>query len=48
VRGREVFWLCRMKQSESSFSNAVLEKTTGRPSTLRGMNTLKKMAEKYR
>ncbi len=47
VRGREVYWLCRKKQSEASFSNAVLEKTTGRPSTLRGMNTLKKMAEKY-
>jgi uncharacterized protein (DUF1697 family) len=47
VRGREVYWLCRKKQSESSFSNAVLEKTTGKPSTLRGMNTLKKMAKKY-
>jgi uncharacterized protein (DUF1697 family) len=47
VNGREVFWLCRTKQSESTFSNAVLEKTIGRPSTLRGMSTLKKMAEKY-
>jgi uncharacterized protein (DUF1697 family) len=47
VRGREVYWLCRKKQSESSFSNAVLEKTTGKPSTLRGMNTLKKMAARF-
>ena len=47
VNGREVYWLCRTKQSESTFSNAVLEKTIGRPSTLRGMSTLKKMAEKY-
>ena len=47
VRGREVYWLCRKKQSESSFSNAVLEKTTGRPSTFRGMNTLKKMAARF-
>jgi uncharacterized protein (DUF1697 family) len=45
---REVYWLCRKKQSESTFSNAVLEKTLDRPSTLRGMNTIKKMAEKYR
>ena len=47
VRGREIYWLCRKKQSESSFSNAVLEKTTGKPSTLRGMNTLKKMAARF-
>ena len=47
VNGREVNWLCRTKQSESTFSNAVLEKTIGRPSTLRGMSTLKKMVEKY-
>lgn len=47
VRGREVYWLCRQKQSESTFSNAVLEKALGRPSTLRGANTVKKMAAKY-
>ncbi len=47
VRGREIYWLCRKKQSESTFSNAVLEKTIGRPSTLRGANTIKKMADKY-
>jgi len=47
LHGREVYWLCRKKQSDSTFSNAVLERTTGRPSTLRGMNTIKKMAEKY-
>ncbi len=47
VHGREVYWLCRKKQSQSTFSNAVLEKTIGRSSTLRGINTLRKMAEKY-
>lgn len=47
ARGREVYWLCRTRQSQSTFSNAVLEKTTGKPSTLRGMNTIKNMAEKY-
>ena len=44
VRGRELYWLCRQKQSDSTFSNAVLEKTLGRPSTLRGLSTLQKMA----
>ena len=47
VHGREVYWLCLKKQSESTFSNAVLEKAIGRRSTLRGVNTIKKMAEKY-
>lgn len=47
VHGREIYWLCRKKQSESTFSNAVLEKTLGRPSTLRGVNTIKKMVAKY-
>ncbi len=47
VHGREVYWLCRKKQSESTFSNAVLEKTLGRRSTLRGVSTIKKIAGKY-
>ena len=47
VHGREIYWLCRKKQSESTFSNAVLEKTLGRSSTLRGANTVKKMAAKH-
>jgi len=47
IRGREVYWLCRRKQSESTFSNAVLEKTTGKRSTLRGANTVVKLAARY-
>ncbi|MGB8645258.1 MAG: DUF1697 domain-containing protein [Anaerolineae bacterium] len=47
VHDREVYWLCRAKQSDSTFSNAVLEKTLGARSTLRGINTVKKIAAKY-
>lgn len=47
VHEREVYWLCRKKQSESTFSNALLEKTLGQPSTLRGINTVHKLAAKY-
>jgi uncharacterized protein (DUF1697 family) len=47
VHGREVYWLCLNKQSESTFSNAVLEKVTGGRSTLRGVNTILKLCEKY-
>ena len=44
---REIYWLCLKKQSESTFSNAVLEKTLGRQATFRGANTVQKMAAKY-
>ncbi len=46
VHGRELYWLCQKKQSESTFSNAVLEKTLGKPSTIRGLATIQKIAEK--
>ena len=44
---RELYWLCKKKQSESTFSNAVLEKTMGGPSTIRGWITVQKIAAKY-
>ena len=47
VRGREVYWLCRRRQSESTFSNAALEKTLGRPSTLRGVSTVTKIRARF-
>jgi len=47
VHGREVYWLCKKKQSDSKVSNVVIEKTLGMKSTLRGVNTVNKMAEKY-
>ena len=45
--GREVWWLCRVKQSESTFSNAVFEKALGIKATFRGFNTLHRLAAKY-
>jgi len=47
AHGREVYWLCINKQSESKFSNTVFERTLGRRATFRGINTVRKMAEKY-
>ena len=47
AHGREVYWLCIRKQSESKFSNAVFEKTLGIKSTFRGINTIRKMVKKY-
>jgi uncharacterized protein (DUF1697 family) len=47
VNEREVYWLCQVRQSDSKFSNAVFEKVLGRKATFRGVNTIRKMAEKY-
>ena len=47
IHEREIYWLSRKKQSESKISNAVLEKALGQKSTLRGANTVKKMAAAY-
>lgn len=47
VHGRELYWLCRVKQSDSKFSNAVLERATRGHATMRGLPTVTKLAEKY-
>lgn len=48
VNGTEVYWLCQVKQSESKFSNTVLERVTGVQSTIRTLTTIQKIAAKYR
>jgi uncharacterized protein (DUF1697 family) len=45
--GREIWWLCQMKQSESKFSNAAFEKRVKVPATFRGFNTLQRLAAKH-
>jgi uncharacterized protein (DUF1697 family) len=47
VHGREVYWLCHTKISESKFSGALLEKTLGMPATMRNATTVRKLAAKY-
>ena len=47
INGREIYWLCRKRQSESDFSNAVFEKALGISATWRNINTVRKLAEKY-
>lgn len=44
---REVYWLCRTTFRESSLSGAVLEKALGTATTLRNVNTVKRLASKY-
>ena len=47
LNGREVYWLCRTKFSESQVSGALLAKTLGMPATLRNVTTVKKIVAKY-
>ena len=47
VHGREVYWLYKKGQSESTFSNAVFEKAANCRATFRGMNTVTRLVAKY-
>lgn len=47
VEPAEIYWLCRHRQSESTFSNAVFEKRIGVKTTFRSMTTIRKMAAKF-
>ncbi|MCC7021022.1 MAG: DUF1697 domain-containing protein [Ardenticatenales bacterium] len=45
--GREVYWLCRTKQSDSKFNNNAFERALRRRATFRGRNTVLRLAAKY-
>jgi uncharacterized protein (DUF1697 family) len=47
VRGREVYWLCRTGQGQSTFSGNVFERAVGLRITLRSMTTLRRLAAAY-
>jgi uncharacterized protein (DUF1697 family) len=47
VHGREVYWLCKTKQSDSRFSNTRFEKMLKTRATWRNINTVVRLAAKY-
>jgi uncharacterized protein (DUF1697 family) len=47
LNGRELYWLSHHKQSQSAISGAVIERALKGRTTLRGVNTVRQMAEKY-
>ncbi len=47
AKGREIFWLCKVRQSESKFSNAQFERKLGIAATFRSMTTVRKLAAKF-
>jgi uncharacterized protein (DUF1697 family) len=46
VHGREVYWLCQIRQSDSKFPAKKFEKIVGGAVTWRNMNTVVRLAEK--
>ncbi len=46
--GTELFWLCRTRQSDSKFSNAVLERKLGLRCTLRRASMLQGLSQQLR
>jgi uncharacterized protein (DUF1697 family) len=47
VRGREIYWLRRRKQDRALFSTVPLEKILSRAFTVRGADTIKRIASKW-
>lgn len=47
IHGREIYWLCRIRSSDSDFSLAKLEKVLGKQATFRKSTTVHKMAALY-
>jgi uncharacterized protein (DUF1697 family) len=47
IVGREIYWLCRARVSDSRFSGARCEKLLAGPATFRNITTVRKLAAKY-
>jgi uncharacterized protein (DUF1697 family) len=45
---REIYWLCKKKQSESDFSNNAFEKAVRLSTTFRGINTIQRLASRFK
>lgn len=45
LHGRELYWASRLKQSESTFSNALFEKTLKLRATFRGIQTVQRLVQ---
>ena len=47
VRGRDFWWLSEHHQARPAITGRQLEKALGQPTTLRNVNTIRRMAEKF-
>jgi uncharacterized protein (DUF1697 family) len=47
LHGRELYWMCRKRQNESTFTNVRFERVVKVRTTFRGVNTIARLADKY-
>jgi uncharacterized protein (DUF1697 family) len=47
ARGKEIYWRCNVRQSESGFQTGKFEKALGITATWRNMNTVRRLAARY-
>ena len=47
AHGREIYWICKVRQSESNFVSGKFEKALGIKATWRNINTVRRLAAKY-
>ena len=47
VRGRDFWWISKISQARPAITGRQLEKALGEPTTLRNVNTIRRMAERY-
>ncbi|MGD9904559.1 MAG: DUF1697 domain-containing protein [Vicinamibacterales bacterium] len=47
VVGAELYWLCTLRQSETTLTPGKIEKALGGPTTMRAMTSIGKLAAKY-
>jgi uncharacterized protein (DUF1697 family) len=47
VRGRDFWWLSKHHQARPAITGRVLERTLGQPTTLRNVNTIRRIAERF-
>jgi uncharacterized protein (DUF1697 family) len=47
VRGRDFWWLSKHHQARPAITGRQLEKALGQPTTLRNVNTVRRMADRF-
>ena len=47
IRGRDFWWLSKHHQARPAITGRQLEKALGQPTTLRNVNTIRRLAEKF-
>jgi uncharacterized protein (DUF1697 family) len=47
IVGHELYWLCKVKQSETKLTPGQIERALGGPTTMRAISSIRKLAAKH-